>query len=137
MLALAAEELGQIARAIKEAGAAAATPAGRLRARVHATRQAVAARPAQARLAGRLLATSREDMPEDIDRLVNGRLIAALQSLTVPLRDQTRLAPDEAHGETMILAALMIGLGLLEQTGRLDLLGFSADALLDRHLARL
>ena len=136
-LALVAEELGHLARRMKDASAEQPTPVGQLEAAVAAAREAFAENAAHVALAGRLIDAPAGAIPPDLDRALNGRLIAVLQTLHGPLRAASGLSLGEANAETVTLAALIVGLGILERTGRLGALGFEPKMLLGRHVKRL
>jgi len=80
---------------------------------------------------------SPEPIPADLDRAVTGRVIAILEALGGPLRVATGLEGEAAHREILCLAALLIGLRVLEGSGRLAPLGFDAEGLLAHRLAAL
>lgn len=134
-IALTAEELGHLARRMREAAEKANGPAAALEAAAKEALKATAGNAPHVRLAGRLM--SAEDLPSDLDRSVTGRVIAILETLGGPLRAATGLKGEAAHREILCLAALLIGLRVLEGSGRLAPLGFSAESLLAHRLAAL
>jgi AcrR family transcriptional regulator len=126
LLALAAEDLSGLARAMRNAAGTLEGP-GRLAAAAGAalsllqhTETIVAASSALPSIAG----------TSDAERLFNGRLIGALNALS----DATghRAESRESQADVLLLAASLTGLALLARSGRLEALGFSADELLAR-----
>lgn len=134
-IALTAEELGHLARRMREAAEKADGPTAALEAAAKEALKATAGNAPHVRLAGRLMST--EALPAELDRAVTGRVIAILETLGGPLRAATGLAGAAAHREILCLAALLIGLRVLDASGRLGPLGFSAESLLGHHLAGL
>ncbi|MBO6666746.1 helix-turn-helix domain-containing protein [Parvibaculum sp.] len=138
-IALTADELGHLARRMREAAERAqenkASPAAALEAAAQEALKASAGNAPHIRLAGRLM--SAEALPAELDRAVTGRVIAILETLGGPLRATTGLEGAAAHREILCLAALLIGLRVLDASGRLGPLGFSAEGLLGHHLSGL
>lgn len=134
-IALTAEELGHLARRMREAAERASGPAEALAAAAREALKATAGNAPHVRLAGRLM--SAENLPADLDRAVTGRVIAVLETLGGPLRAATGLKGEAAHREILTLAALLIGLRVLDASGRLGALGFTAESLLVHRLAAL
>jgi AcrR family transcriptional regulator len=134
-IALTAEELGHLARRMREAAEKSKSPAAALEAAAKEALKATAGNAPHVRLAGRLM--SAEGLPSDLDRAVTGRVIAVLETLGGPLRAATGLKGEAAHREILCLAALLIGLRVLEGSGRLGPLGFGAEDLLAHRLAGL
>lgn len=134
-ITLTAEELGHLARRMREAAERATGPAAALEAAAREALKATAGNAPHVRLAGRLM--SAEALPADLDRAVTGRVIAILETLGGPLRAATGLKGEAAHREILCLAALLIGLRVLEGSGRLAPLGFTAESLLAHRLAAL
>ena len=134
-IALTAEELGHLARRMREAAEKASSPAEALTAAAHEALAATAGNAPHVRLAGRLMSAGTLD-PE-LDRAVTGRVIAVLEALGGPLRAATGLEGAAAHREILCLAAFLIGLRVLEGAGRLEALGFAAEDLLAHRLAAL
>ncbi len=124
LLALAAEELTSLARAMREASTgttqrlSAASGAAILHLReAEALAAALTAMPAVAG-AG------------EAERLFNGRLIAALKVLSEVSGHPA--ATRDGQRDVVLLAATITGLALLARSGRLDVLGFTADELAKR-----
>lgn len=134
-IALTAEELGHLARRMREAAEKEKSSAAALEAAAREALKATAGNAPHVRLAGRLM--SAQALPADLDRAVTGRLIAILETLGGPLRAATGLEGEAAHREILCLAALLIGLRVLESSGRLGPLGYSAESLLAHRLAGL
>lgn len=134
-IALTAEELGHLARRMREAAERAKSPEAALEAAAGEALKATAGNAPHVRLAGRLMSAG--GLSSDLDRAVTGRVIAVLETLGGPLRAATGLAGEAAHREILCLAALLIGLRILDASGRLAPLGYSAEGLLRHHLAGL
>ncbi|MDP2125298.1 MAG: helix-turn-helix domain-containing protein [Parvibaculum sp.] len=134
-IALTAEELGHLARRMREAAEKAKSPGDALAAAAREALAATAGNTPHVRLAGRLM--SAEALDPDLNRAVTGRVIAVLETLGGPLRAATGLEGAAAHREILCLAAFLIGLRVLEGTGRLAALGFPAEDLLTHRLAAL
>ncbi|MAM95765.1 TetR/AcrR family transcriptional regulator [Parvibaculum sp.] len=134
-IALAAEELGHLARRMREAAERANSPQAALEAAAQEALNAATGNAPHLRLAGRLF--SAEGLPSGLDRSVTGRVIAILEALGGPLRAATGLEGADAHREILCLAAFLIGLHALDASGRLAPLGFSAESLLAHRLASL
>ncbi len=119
VLALAADDLGSLARAMR----AAPDLAGAVRAGLTLIRRNGAFASA---------ATTLEsgNAPPEAERLFNGKLIAALKALAdaagrAPLRNA------EEQADVVLAAAALAGLALLARTGRLSALGLDEQELLD------
>ena len=126
LLALAAEDLSGLARAMRNAAGTLEGP-GRLAAAAGAalsllqhTETIVAASSALPSTAG----------TSDAERLFNGRLIGALNVLSEATGQ--RADSRESQADVLLLAASLTGLALLARSGRLGALGFSGDELLAR-----
>jgi len=130
LLALAADDLALLARAMREA-ATQPQGRGRLGAAASAAVEHLRAMQSLAAAAGSL---SQRAGSTDAERLFNGRLIGALRTLADAAGN--RLDSRERQSEAVLVAAAVAGLALLARSGRLDALGFSVDeilAQLDRH----
>tara|TARA_R110002110_G_scaffold165930_18_gene366374 strand:+ start:5002 stop:5616 length:615 start_codon:yes stop_codon:yes gene_type:complete len=134
-IALTAEELGHLARRMRDAAEEEKTPAAALAAASRELLAATAGNAPHLRLAGRLI--SPDGLSADLDRAITGRVIAVLETLGGPLRAATGLEGEAAHREILSLAAFLIGLRVLESAGRLSPLGFNAQSLLETRLAAL
>jgi AcrR family transcriptional regulator len=129
LLALAAEDLSGVARAMRTAangageGRLAAASAAALSLLQH-TETIAAASSALPQVSG----------SSESERVFNGRLIAVLTALSEATggRSDSR----EAQGDVVVLAAALTGLAVMGRAGRLDALGFTTDELLARLEAR-
>lgn len=131
LLALAADDLGSIGRAMREAllgsqgkGALAAVSITALD--LLKTTETMAA----------VLAALPRDAHEPTHalRLFNGRMISALNVLSEAAN--TPAESRDGQRDVVLLAATLAGLALLARSGRLDALGFSASELVERLEAR-
>ncbi len=124
LLALAAEDLANIARALRHqhhgSGSAPLAAAAELVLDLLSESETLAAAPH---------ALGGLEKADEQERLFNGRLISALTALSQALGQP---AARSAQADTMLVAAVLIGLALLRRTGRLAALGFSTRALLGR-----
>ena len=119
LLALAADDLTQLARAMRDAGGlkgAAAT--------------ALALLGGTETMAAASQALPREGGGGDAERLFNGRMIAALRALS----EVSGLPSDNRQNQcdVVLVAAALAGLALLERSGRLGALGFQTGEILSR-----
>jgi AcrR family transcriptional regulator len=122
LLALAAEDLTQVARAMREAASGAtgklAAAAGAALDHLDDAETLVAALGALPSDAG------------EAERLFNGRLIAALKVLS-DVSGNPAVTRD-GQRDVVLLAATLAGLALLARSGRLAVLGFSTEELVTR-----
>ena len=126
LLSLAAEDMTQLTRAMREASAS-AQGHGRLA----ATARAALSNPSGTEsLAGALAALPAEAGARDAERLFNGRLIAVLKVLSEASGKPATTRADQC--DVVLLAAAVGGLALLARSGRLDALGFATDEILAR-----
>jgi len=121
LLALAADDLSSLARAMREAPASGGL-AGAGAAALDILRGAETMAAASAALPGA--------QGGDAERLFNGRLIAALKALS----DVSGLptAGREGQRDVLLLAAALSGLALFARSGRLDALGFTPEEMIAR-----
>ncbi len=131
LLALAADDLAAVARAMRDAAAA-----DNAHGLLAAAGAALAFLKETETFAAASSALGAEPAASDAERLFNGRLIAALTALS----DATgrRAHSREAQADVVLMAAAVAGLALLARSGRLAALGFSAEevlARLDLHFA--
>ncbi len=124
LLALAAEDLTQLARVMKGSGGLAAAGAAALNMLKGAETMA-AASAALADGAGEL---------NEAERLFNGRLIAALKVLSDA--SGLKLESRDSQCDVVLVAAAVTGLALLARSGRLEALGFSPEEMIVRLDAR-
>jgi AcrR family transcriptional regulator len=122
VLALAGDDLGQLTRSLKE------TPEKAGLAAVARTALDVV------RNSGALAASSstfEEALPQEAERMFNGKLIAALTALA-EAAGRAPLKTREEQADIVLIAASIAGLAMLARSGRLKALGFEEDALLKR-----
>jgi AcrR family transcriptional regulator len=123
LLALAAEDLSQIARAMRDAGAG----QGRL---AHAAAAALDLLRHNETFAAAQGALPAQSGSSEAERLFNGRMIAALKVLA----DATGQKADSRDNQcdVVLVAASLAGLALLARSGRLSALGFTPEEILGR-----
>jgi AcrR family transcriptional regulator len=126
MLALAADDLSRVAHAMRDAAHANSGP-GRLAAAAGAALTLLAGSETIA-AAWDVLPPERAD--SEIERVFNGRLIAALTALSSALGRPA--VSREAQADVVLIAAALTGLAMLKRAGRLAALGFSDEELLAR-----
>jgi Uncharacterized protein conserved in bacteria len=130
LLALAAEDLSSIARAMRGA-AAGHEGKGKLAAAASAALDLL--RTTETIAAGSAALPASAGTGE-AERLFNGRMIAALKVLS-DISGQSSDSRD-AQCDVLLIGAALSGLALLSRAGRLDVLGFSIDEVLARLEAR-
>jgi AcrR family transcriptional regulator len=125
LLALAADDLALVARAMRDAGLN-APPAEKLEAAalaaVRLLQQTETLATAPAALA--------DGQAPDAERIFNGRLIAALRSLSDAA--DIKMESRDSQVDTVLLAATLTGLAVMARSGRLNALGFSAEEIVAR-----
>jgi AcrR family transcriptional regulator len=127
VLALAAEDMGGLARALKEGALTRAEGTGALQ---------VAAKTVLdfLRTSGALPAAAATlhsgEAPSEAERLFNGKLIAAFTAFADAAGRTSKTREDQA--DVVLLAAAMTGLAVLARAGRLKTLGLEEMALLER-----
>ena len=123
LLALAADDLTQLARAMRDAGGL-----------KKASTVALSLLGGTETIAAASQALPREGGGGDAERLFNGRMIAALRALS----EAGGLPSDnrESQCDVVLVAAALSGMALLERSGRLGALGFQADEILSRLASR-
>ena len=124
VLALAADDLGQIARALREAGNGTRKFAQVARAALDLVR-------GNGALAAAVGTLESGDAPPEAERLFNGKLIATLTALAEatgrsPVKDR------DGQADIVLAAAAIAGLAMLARAGRLKALGFEEQELLER-----
>ncbi len=132
LLALAADDLSHLARSMRDAAQAKAQSGGRLSAVAAVVLDVLENTETFAAVSSALPATAGSG---EIERLFNGRLIAALTALSEAVGGG---AAREAQADVVLIAAALAGLALLSRGGRLDALGFGNAELLarlERHFA--
>lgn len=130
ILALAAEDLSGMARAMRTA----ALDAGAPRALAAASAAALALLSHAETIVAASGALPTVAGTSEAERVFNGRLIAVLKALSEAKgqRDESRAA----QCDVVTLAAALAGLALMRRSGRLDALGFTDEELLARLDAR-
>lgn len=126
VLALAADDLGQIARALKE------LPAGERR--IEAASRAALDLVKQSGALAASSSTFEGELPAEAERMFNGKLIAALTALAEAAGRPPKSRAEQA--DTVLIAAAVAGLAMLARSGRLKALGFEEQELLARLEAR-
>lgn len=91
--------------------------------------------PALNRFGHLLLDTAAHPPDTDQGRAITGRLLQVLGVFLESGTDDSTTASDKGK-DTLVLAAMLLGLGLLQKSGRLELMGFTMDDLLAHHLNR-
>ncbi len=125
LLALAADDLTALARAMRGGGAGLA---GAAAAALHLLSETETMAAASGALTGS--PSDIKDKAGDAERLFNGRLIAALKALS----DASGLSTGsrENQCDVVLLAASLAGLALLARSGRLNALGFTPEEMIAR-----
>jgi AcrR family transcriptional regulator len=127
LLALAADDLTSLARAMRDAGGLSSGGlAGVGAAALDLLRGAETMAAASAALSG----VAPDGRNGDAERLFNGRLIAALKALS----DASGLPANnrESQCDVVLVASALAGLALLSRSGRLKALGFSPEEMIAR-----
>ena len=122
LLALAADDLTAMARAMRDTGGLASAGAAALSVLSNAeTMAAASAALTGAPVGGKI---------NDAERLFNGRMIAALKALS----DACGLSSNsrESQSDVVLVAATLTGLALLARSGRLSALGFTPEEIIAR-----
>jgi AcrR family transcriptional regulator len=127
ILALAAEDLGALARALRDASSAGeGTPKF-----LNAARIALDLLRGSGALPAALSALAGAEAPPEAERLFNGKLIAALTAFAEAAgRTPARSREDQA--DVVLAAATVAGLAAMSRAGRLKALGFESRDLLAR-----
>jgi AcrR family transcriptional regulator len=126
LIALAAEDLGALARAMRTA-ATASSPDGGFSAVIATALSQLEAMETMAAASAALSSARGTTAPE---RYFNGRLIAALRALS----DASGASPQsrQSQNDVLLMAAALTGLAVLGRSGRLAALGFAPQELLQR-----
>lgn len=129
------ESLTRLGRAIKAAAGAPADPRERARQALLAFFHYYQAHPEELELGLYLFRGARpRGLSRELDRKLNGRLIAALRPIAAALGRYGGLDEVRANLETVDLMSHMVGCLILERTGRLKVLGHTAAALIGRRV---
>jgi len=126
LLALAADDLAHLSRAMRDA---AAHSEGRGKLGAAAAAAVLLLRETES-LAAASGALSSPAGSGDAERLFNGRLIGALKVLSDAAGNPANSR--EGQCDTVLVAATVAGLAMLARSGRLEALGFSQDEILAR-----
>ena len=126
LLALAADDLTSMARAMRATGPAGGGLASAGAAALSVLSNAETMAAASAALTGAPVGGK----INDAERLFNGRMIAALKALS----DASGLPSNsrESQSDVVLVAAALTGLALLARSGRLSALGFTPDEIIAR-----
>lgn len=125
VLALAADDMGSLARTLRE------TPPDaedHKRTLAGAAKTALELMAASGALPAAIATLEGGDAPPESERLFNGKLIAALTAFAEAAGRHPKTR--EEQGEIMLAASAVIGLAVLTRAGRLKTLGLEEDALL-------
>jgi AcrR family transcriptional regulator len=130
------QTLGQLGRAIKGAGGnGVADSVARAAYAIHGF---FLSNPREIDLMLHLLQGGQStDIPADLDRQINGRLIALLQPIASAMQADEVFTRTEAERRTVALLVQIAGILLLELSGRLAVLGQTGASLLDAALSDL
>ena len=132
------ESLAALGRAVKDAAAEAPDGAARVRAAAHCFFAYYRDHPDELELGLYLFhGISRRGLTQELDRQLNGRLIAVLRVLAGAIRDLGKLDDAAANLETVATASHLIGILLMDKSGRLKTLGFAGETLVDHTLDAL
>lgn len=136
LASLVTDELGHLARRMKDADAplATASAAQRLAAMsetaFHAlSRDADILPLAQGAFEG-------GDLPPEVERLLTGRLIGALSALAAPIEPEGGTS-EESASLTLAMAAFLLGAAMLERAGRFQSLNLDSNAVVRLGIERL
>jgi AcrR family transcriptional regulator len=128
ILALAAEDLGALARALRDAGPAAGEGAPKF---ASAAQLALELLRGSGALPAALSALAGAEVPPEAERLFNGKLIAALTAFA-EAAGRAPVTSREDQADVVLAAATIAGLAAMSRAGRLKALGFESRDLLDR-----
>jgi AcrR family transcriptional regulator len=132
------ESLAALGRAVKDAAAAATDGEARLRAAARAFFVYYRDHPDELELGFYLFqGIRRRGLTPELDRQLNGRLIAVLRVLAAAVREFGRLDEEAANLETVATASQLVGILLMDKSGRLKTLGFAGETLADHALGVL
>jgi AcrR family transcriptional regulator len=132
------ESLASLGRAVKDAAAAAPDAEARVRAASRALYAYYRDHADELSLGLYLFqGVGRRGLTPELDRQLNGRLIAALRVLAAAIREFGKLDEAAANLETVATASHLVGILLMAASGRLKTLGFTGDALAEHTIDRL
>ncbi len=133
-----AHSLAALGRAVKQAAAAAPDAEARLRAAARAFFAYYRGHPEEFDLSFYLERGIRpRGLTPELNRQLNGRLIAILQVIADAVAEFAAIEAGEANTETVALVGHLCGVLLMDRSGRLRTLGFEAGDLVDRDLDQL
>jgi len=141
-LELVCQDLGQIGRRLKTAAAAEPPPGSslphvrRLAALAETTLDALQRQTTLAHFAGLVLDPERHPADADVGRSITGRILQILAVLLEAYEDRDELSQSEKGKQILIFASLLLGLSILEKSGRMQLLGFTSRDLIDYYLEK-
>ena len=121
VLALAADELGQMARGLRD------SPGGQ----ANAARTVLQAIKESGALAAAASVLEEGEAPSEAERIFNGKLIAALTAFA-EVAGRAPLKTRDEQADMVLLASAVGGLAVLARAGRLKTLGFEETELLAR-----
>src|SRR5215467_7646947 len=127
VLALAAEDLGVFARALRESGATAGESPSKFAA---AAGTALRLLSGSGALPAAVSALANAEAPPEAERLFNGKLIAALTAFAEATGARARSREEQA--DIVLIAATLVGLAAISRAGRLKALGFDERNLIHR-----
>ena len=127
VLALAAEDLGGLARSLKEGTQARGAGTGALQMAAKTVLEVMLSSGALPAAAATLHSG---EAPTEAERLFNGKLITALTAFAEAAGRAPKTREEQA--DVVLLTATVTGLAVLARAGRLKTLGFEEDALLER-----
>lgn len=132
------ESLAALGRAVKDAAAEAPDGEARLRAAARAFFVYYRDHPDELELGFYLFQGIRHrGLTPELDRQLNGRLIAVLRVLAAAVREFGRLDETAANLETVATASHLVGILLMDKSGRLKTLGFAGETLVDHAIGVL
>jgi len=128
VLALAADDMGSLARALRETAAARGEAPGALAA---AAKTAFDMLRASGALPAAAATLEGADAPAEAERLFNGKLIGALTAFA-EAAGLGRVTHRDDQADVVLAAAAITGLAVLARAGRLKTLGLEESVLLER-----
>lgn len=130
--------LAALGRAVRDAAAAAPTPEARLRAALLAFFAHYREHPEELDLSFYLeRGIAPRGLTPELNRQLNGRLIAVLRTIADAVAALGTVGPEEANTETVAAVGHLCGVLLMDRSGRLGTLGFDPAALVERYLDQL
>jgi AcrR family transcriptional regulator len=128
ILALAAEDLGALARVLRDTSSTAGEGTQKF---ANAAQVALDFLRGSGALPAALSALAGAEAPPEAERLFNGKLIAALTAFA-EAAGRTPVSSREDQADVVLAAATIAGLAAMSRAGRLKALGFESRDLLDR-----